>query len=207
MLAAEHDRWLEKRRNFLRARELAESDDAPGERNGADEAPDEELEAVPRGRGSGSPNAPGCSPRRRRSAPPPCHQRMHRRDSSGSASSARARDERPTMPRSPCDEDERDLPGYGERPERRSHADHAEEVPAPRRTGEDRPFSARMKRTLAARYQSASWLALMPLLLRLRVFFLKSSRACAASRGSRENVDRGKRPPRPLRGSTPKSVS
>jgi len=34
----------------------------------------------------------------------------------------------------------------------------------PRRaaTGEERPFSARMKSTLATRYQSASWLALMP---------------------------------------------
>src|SRR3981081_120084 len=124
--------------------ELAESNDAPGERNGADEAPDEELEAVAARQGIGLAERArvvhhGYGDQHRRHA----HQRRHRRDQLGHLRHLPApRDERPDHGADRHgDEDERDLLGYGERHQNGDrHADHAEEVPASRRYGRGQAF-------------------------------------------------------------------
>jgi len=187
---------LEKRRNFLpRPAELAEGDHAPRESDGADEAADEELRRLPRGSGSCSPNAPGCSPRRRAmsTAAMPTSECIAATSSASGHLHARgydrsdgAADQHRASIRSIC-------------PLRLGGGRHTAITMRRRRgvarradSGEDSPFSARMKQTEAARYPERDEVGLISFVYPGRL--LLTSRACAAHEEAPGHVYRRESP-------------
>src|SRR6266705_4624292 len=139
-----HGRAREKAEHFPEACELAEGDHAARERDRADEAADEKLEAIAARQGIVLAEGRGVvhhgdRDEHRRHA----DERMHRRDQLRHLRHLHALCDEGADHSADRggDEDEGDFLGDGERDQHRDrHADHAEEVSAPRRHGRGEAF-------------------------------------------------------------------
>jgi len=151
---------------------------------------------LPRGRGSGSPNAPGLftTATAISTAAMPTSECIAATSSGICVICTRRATNAPTMP--PIAMATRMNATFlvmGERHQNGDrHADHAEEVPAPRRYGRGQAFQREDERNARREYQSASWLRSCLLLLRLRRFFLNISSMRCVTRKPPKTFDRGK---------------